>query len=299
MGKIVVVGSLNRDIVMQVPHIPEPGETILCSSIDYFNGGKGANQATAIARLGGTVSMIGCVGADDAGDALIKSLSEAGVDTASIEQSPTVGTGSAYISVSEEGQNSIIVYPGANSLVSPKTLSKFHSVLTGASYCVVQMEVPVATVEAVCRICNALGVKVLLNPAPAQTIDSSIFPLIEYIVPNETELQILVNEQGSYEELAQKLYKKGVKHVIVTLGEEGCMLVDKNGVSSFPAVKVKCVDTTAAGDAFIGGFIVGISEGLPISLSIEFANKAAGFAITRKGAQASLGSRAELDAFFK
>ncbi|HOR12335.1 MAG TPA: PfkB family carbohydrate kinase, partial [Clostridia bacterium] len=151
---------------------------------------------------------------------------------------------------------------------------------------------------AVCRICNLLGVKVLLNPAPAQTIDSAILPLIEYVVPNETELQILVNEQGSYEELAQKLYKKGVKHVIVTLGEDGCLLVNHNGVSNFPAQKVKCIDTTAAGDAFIGGFIVGISQGLNIYQSVDYANKAAGFAITRRGAQVSLGTKAELDSFF-
>lgn len=298
MCKIVVVGSLNRDIVMQVPHIPKPGETILCSSIDYFNGGKGANQATAIARLGGTVSMIGCVGTDDAGEALIKSLCEAGVDTAGIEQSSAAGTGSAYISVSADGQNSIIVYPGANSLVSPEMLNRFQSILAGASYCVVQMEIPIASVEAVCRICNLLGVKVLLNPAPAQIIDSAIFPLIEFIVPNETELQILVNEQGTHTELAQKLYKKGVKHVIVTLGEDGCLLVNHNGVSSFPAQKVKCIDTTAAGDAFIGGFIVGISQGLNIYQSVDYANKAAGFAITRRGAQVSLGTKAELDSFF-
>lgn len=298
MKKIVVVGSLNRDTVLQVPRIPAPGETILCDQREYHNGGKGGNQAAAIARLGGNVSMIGCVGCDDAGHALLSSLAGAGVDTAKIERNPQADTGCAYICVGADGQNSIVVYPGANSQVRPEMLDQCREMLAEASYCVVQMEIPSITVEYLCKLCVGLGVKVLLNPAPARALDPKVFPLLEYIVPNETELQILAGEEGTYEMLAQKIFHMGAKHVIVTLGEMGCMLVDSDGTAYFPAQKVASVDTTAAGDAFVGGFMLGISEGMHISDSIRFATKAAAFSTTRKGAQPSLGTRDEIDAFF-
>lgn len=299
MKKILVAGSLNLDIVLHVAHIPAPGETILSRRREFHEGGKGGNQAVAAARLGAHIAMLGCVGQDEAGNMLISSLKNAGVDVSHIRRTPDAETGCAYIYVSDEGQNNIVVFPGANYFVDTEIIDQNLALIKGASYCVVQMEIPVKTLEHLCKVCAGLGVQVILNPAPAQPIDPEVLSMVDFIIPNETELQIMTGVSGDYEEQARELLRMGVKHVIVTLGEKGCLLADDKGTAYFPARKVCAVDTTAAGDAFIGGFTQGLAEGMSIEESIHFATQVAAFSTTRKGAQPSLGTKNEVEAFFE
>jgi ribokinase len=274
------------DLVVKVARQPSPGETVLGGDLATYPGGKGANQAVAAARAGGVVQMVGLVGDDTFGPQLRANLQSCGVDTRHLGTCDGP-SGVALITVDEQGQNMIVVSPGANGSVTPEHVPL--EVLRGAALVVLQLEIPLDTVRYVIR---EAGVPVLLNPAPAQPV-----PLdgIRYLVLNETEAALLsgVSEPRA---AARALRAKGVGTVIVTLGGEGVCWLDAAGEGSLPAHRVKVVDTTAAGDAFCGALAVRLAEGAPLVDAVRFANAAGAVAVTRAGAQPGLGTRAEIEA---
>jgi ribokinase len=240
--------------------------------------------------------MIGCVGNDEYGVIMKKELSAAGVDTSGIGQDP-LPTGNAYIYVSDLGDNSIVVYPGANDALTPDKIGSMDE-LTCAQYCVMQLEIPIETVAHVCRKCKQNNVPVILNPAPAQPLSPEILSGLFLLVPNETELDLLVPGAGiSYEDKAQILISAGVQNVIVTLGDKGCLWVNHEKAELFAAIHVDVVDSTAAGDTFIGVLVAALSERRPMGEAIRYASVAAGLSVRCAGAQPSIPSRAEIEAF--
>jgi len=297
MSKIVVIGSANMDVIIRVAQIPAPGETILARGVQLSAGGKGANQAAAIARLGGAVTMIACVGDDAHGQSLYAYLGEQGVDTSSIERLEGVPTGTAYINVADDGENNIVVNPGANHHVSCEMVERYRHLLEGADYCMTQLETPLPTLYAVAALCQDYGVRLILNPAPAAELEFERLKNTWMIIPNESELNALIPDQGDVPTKARLLLEKGFLHVLVTLGEEGCLLVDKQGEQRYSAYKALPVqDTTAAGDSFIGTLILGLSRGSSLSEAITLATKAAAITVSRPGAQASLPTWTEVEA---
>lgn len=300
MKKILVVGSLNMDMVVNVPHHPKTGETILSTNnIEYFPGGKGANQAYAVASLNGKVTMLGVVGNDDAGETLIGNLRDAGADVSRIGMRSDVHSGTAIIAVNNEGNNSIIVIPGSNNLCDVDYIRENEDVLEAADYVLIQMEIPMKTLEYVVTRASTSGKTVILNPAPAQKLSDEILAMTDFITPNETELEILSGMScdtiDEIKSAAEYLIEKGVSGVVVTLGEKGAIVLDKYNAKIIPGRSVKAVDTTAAGDCFNGAFAVGLSEGMSVDESVLFANSAASVSVTRKGAQPSMPKRSEVE----
>ena len=297
--KILVIGSLNMDIVIQMDRRPLVGETVLGKGLTYVPGGKGANQACAAGKLGGQTLMLGCVGQDDFGCVLKKSLTDSGVDSGKIRQ--TAGsTGTASIYVNEEGDNSIVVIPGANHACDTAYLKEMDEAFLQCTYVLLQMEIPMESVCYAVKRAKELGKTVILNPAPApEYLPEEILPMIDYLTPNETELMKLTNQTGddldSIKDGACRLLEQGIKNVIVTMGKQGCMLVTGETARVFPARNVVSVDTTAAGDCFNGAFVVALAEGRTVEEAIHFANLASSIAVTRDGAQKSLPSREEVD----
>jgi len=297
MGKITVLGSINMDVCFRVDHIPQAGESILGRSQTLNPGGKGANQATAIARLGGEVSMIGRVGADEYGDELLRSLREAGVDATGVERDTGVSTGAAYINIADDGQNNIVCMIGANGELSYDQLDRHEAVIAGSDYLVTQLEVPICTVRRALALARRLKVRTILNPAPMSSFPPEMLQDVDILVPNETELARLMGVDevipGS-EMMINFASECGAGLVILTAGELGSYLVKDNAITHFPARPVKAVDTTAAGDCFIGALAVMLAEGKPIELAIPFANAAAAVAVTRPGALPSMPKREEV-----
>lgn len=301
MADIVVVGSLNMDITVRVPHIPKVGETILATEIHHNGGGKGANQAIAAARLGGSVAMIGKVGQDKNGHTLLNGLMKENIDVTGIEFSEDI-TGTAFISVSDEGENSIVVYPGANNHVDIYQIDRNRNLIENSKICVLQMEIPYEVIKYVANLCYDKGIKVVFNPAPATAaIDDDLLEKCDVLVPNETELFILAGEDNpsidKIDEAIDKVFKRGVKNIIVTLGDKGCIYYDGKRKLNFDSKKVKAVDTTAAGDSFIGALVTGLVEGKTLEDSIEFATYVAALTVTKLGAQNSLPTREEVESF--
>jgi len=303
MADIVVVGSLNMDITVRVPHIPKVGETILATELHHNGGGKGANQAIAAARLGSSVAMIGKVGKDKNGYALLKGLMSENIDITGLEFSEDI-TGTAFISVSDEGENSIVVYPGANNHVDIYQIDRNRNLIENSKICVLQMEIPYEVIKYVANLCYDKGIKVVFNPAPATAaIDDDLLEKCDVLVPNETELFILAGEDNpsidKIDEAIDKVFKRGVKNIIVTLGDKGCIYYDGKRKLNFDSKKVKAVDTTAAGDSFIGALVTGLVEGKTLEDSIEFATYVAALTVTKLGAQNSLPTRQEVEDFIK
>lgn len=300
LGNVVVVGSLNYDTTLRVHHIPLSGETVIAQSIQRFHGGKGANQALAAARAGTQVTMIGCVGNDAFGERICHSLAENGVDTSFIERRPDVDTGQAYICVSDQGENCITVCPGANALVDIEMVKRYEQVILNASLCVLQMEIPIETIEYMIQICRQNAIRVILNPAPAHPLNDSVLQGLYMLIPNQSELEMLTGTvHHSVEEKAQALYQKGIGNILITLGAEGALLLNTDGVQRYSAFAVRAVDTTGAGDAFIGALAAEISAGRDIDWAIRFAGAAAAIAIQRPGAQDSFACREEIIAFLE
>lgn len=299
MKKIVVVGSINMDISLKVNHIPQVGETIIADELMKSGGGKGANQAVAMARLGADVTFIGRVGDDDDGKELLNSLEKFGVKLDGVIKDKTINTGSAYISVSHAGENNIVVFPGANFTIDKNQIDSFSSLISNADYCVMQMEIPLEIIEYTIALCRKNHVCIILNPAPAKKITDEMLQGVDYVIPNETELQLLSEEKGTYEEMAYNICKKGVKNIIVTLGEKGCLLVNQQQRTIFPPVKVKATDTTAAGDSFIGGFVTSLAEGNHMEEAIKFATNVAAMTVMTQGAQNSLPNRCDVELFIE
>lgn len=293
------------DLVVRLPIIPKPGETLLGGVFNTYPGGKGANQAVAASRLGGHVSMIGCVGDDSFGRELVVNLSKEGVDTSLVFVQPNVSTGVALIQVDDQAQNSIAVASGANFRLSSEYVEKAMQAIEKIDVVVLQLETPLETIYSAARVANQRGAKVILNPAPAQVLENDLLQLVDYLIPNEYEIATMTGFQiqniTDTDQAAQQLLSKGVKNLIVTLGNKGSVIFEGNTNNSvdIPAWKVQAVDTTAAGDCFIGAFAVGLSKEKSVKDAAAFASAAAAISVTRLGAQPSLPKIDEVNQFMK
>jgi len=292
--RIVVFGSLNMDLVVRVPHAPAAGETLLGHSIADIPGGKGANQAVSCARQGGSVRMIGCVGDDAHGKALRDSLERDGIDIASLRTVAGEPTGTALILVEDSGQNRIVMIPGANAWLEADEAALKQQV-QGAAFLVAQFETPLDQVARAIAVAHEAGCKVLLNPSPVQAIAEPLWPKIDTLVVNEIEAQTLCGQSAdSPEEAAhagQALRAKGIARVVVTLGSRGAVAVDADGARHHPAPKVQAVDTTAAGDTFLGALAVALGEGQGFDEAVRLGIRAAALCIQQPGAQPSIPQR--------
>ena len=296
---ITVVGSLNMYLVARAPRIPQPGETIICSDCHTVPGGKGANQAVATARLGAQVSMDGREGRDAFAESLLNNLAAAGVDHTFVVHDPEAATGVALIAVDDAGQNSIIVASGANVRLSPADVDGAEAAIAGADALLLQLESPLETVTRAAEVARAHGVTVILNPAPARPLPAALLSLVDVLIPNESETALLtglpVGDPAEAEAAAAALRELGVGTVILTLGERGALLAREDGAEYFPAFEVTPVDTTAAGDAFVGGFAVALAEGRSLAEAVQWGNGAGALATTKLGAQPSLPTRQDLE----
>lgn len=297
--KILVVGSLNMDLVVKVPRMPKVGETLLGYSFVTTPGGKGANQAFAASRFGGDVTMIGKVGTDEYGQILLNNLKASGVNVDGISTEQGINTGLAFIYVNDEGDNSIVVVPGANMKFDIDDIENYKAIIKDCDILIAQLEIKADFVFRLLEIAKKMGKTVILNPAPAPlSIPDEVLRNVDILTPNESELQRLTGkETNTIEEIkdaAEFLLRKGVGRVIVTWGEKGAVLIDSSGCRQFPARNVRVVDTTAAGDSFTAAVAVAISEGRSLPEAITFANMAASIVVTREGAQASIPSRDEI-----
>lgn len=293
MKKILVIGSLNLDMTVQVDHTPVVGETILSNRMDMNAGGKGANQACALGKLGADVTMLGAVGRDMYADIQLGSLNTAGVNTSRIIVKEDVSTGIALITVNKEGDNSIIVVSGANATLSKKDIDDNLDVIKESDIVIFQLEVPLETVCYAAGIAKKLGKMVILDPAPVpKDFPEKLYRYVDIIKPNETELGMLTGIDNTEEHLEKAvacLKEKGVNDVIVTLGEKGVYMVDKaSGAERIPAIKVQAVDTTAAGDSFTAALAIMLAEGKSLREAVIFANHVSSIVVTRKGAQSSI-----------
>ncbi|MDQ3003837.1 MAG: ribokinase [Chloroflexota bacterium] len=313
MPDILVVGSLNTDLVVRAPRFPQPGETISGEDLQVIPGGKGANQAVAAARLGSSVSMLGRVGKDNFGDLLLNNLKSNQVDS-QLVQRDDASTGTAIIIVDSNGQNSIVLSAGANGKVTSADITSFldHKLL------LLQLEIPLETVLSAAQRAHENGLRVILNPAPAQQIPDSLISLADFIIPNETELSLLtglpVSDFNSTEQAARKLLEQGAQNVIVTLGSKGALIVTRAQVTYVDAYAVDVVDTTAAGDAFIGGFAAKLLESdsllsniqehtltstraLALQRAVRYGCACGALAATKFGAQPSLPTKEDVEKF--
>ena len=293
MKKILVVGSLNVDMVVNVDHTPAVGETILTDRLALVPGGKGANQACAAGRLGANVKMLGAVGEDSYADIQIKSLGDAGVDISCIVKKENETTGLAFITVNAEGDNSIVVVSGANAVFSPQDIERNIKLIKESDIVILQLEIPLDTVLYAAKMAKLFGKIVILDPAPVpKEFPMELYQYVDIIKPNETELSMLTGmpcTMDSVSEGARKLRDYGVKEVLVTLGEKGVFINSAVcGECMIPAYKVETVDTTAAGDSFTAALAIMLSEKKNIIEAAEFANLVSSIVVTRKGAQSSI-----------
>lgn len=292
-GRIVVVGSANLDLVVEVDHRPGPGETLLGSDVVRLPGGKGANQAVAAGRLGGDVAFLGCLGDDDAAPVLRRSLAEAGVDLGMARTVPAP-TGVALILVTPDGENSIVVAPGANRHVTPEHVASLPG-WEEADVVVLQLEIPLDTVDHVARRAAARGARVVLNAAPAVALPTGLLDVVDLLVVNESEAELLLGRPaGSPEETVTALLGLGPRSVVLTLGAAGSCVGDGHAPVTVPARRVAAVDTTGAGDAFVGALAVRLAAGESLVDAARYATVVAAVAVTRPGAQASYPTPGEL-----
>lgn len=300
--KFIVIGSINMDFNFKVSHLPLKGETLKATVFKTTPGGKGANQAVALARLGGKVMMIGAVGSDEAGISLKKSLLQEGIDIKAIKDVDTP-TGNAFITVDEKGNNTILVFPGANGGLDSKWIYNFTDEIKEASYVILQLEIPLCTVIDAIELSHKIGTRIILNPAPAQELPKEIFPQINILTPNETELALLTGIDVITEDDVLKasniLIEKGVQKVVVTLGEKGCFYMDRENHYFVKSFKVDSVDSTAAGDAFTAGFAIALAEQRSLNDTLKFANAVGALTVTKTGAQESLPFRADVENFLR
>ena len=300
-AKVVIVGSLNMDLVTRAPRLPRAGETLAGQSFVTVPGGKGANQAVAAARLGASVAMIGCVGDDAYGEQLRAALLAEGVDCQAVTPVSGESTGVALIVVDDSSQNAIVIVAVGNGHVTASVVDSFDALLCQAEVIICQLEVPLDTVGHVLKRGHELGKTVILNPAPASgPLPAQWFAWIDYLIPNESEATALtglpVDSTASADAAATALLDAGVSKVIVTLGEQGALFASRSRSEHFPAPKVEPIDTTAAGDTFVGGFAAALADGKSESDAIRFGQVAAALSVTRSGAQPSIPTFAEVQA---
>lgn len=299
--RVVVVGSSNFDMVLNADRIPREGENILATNLKFFPGGKGANQAVAVARQGAKATFIGAVGKDIIGDFLVSHLEESGIDTNWVRRDSSRSTGCAFITIYPSGNNSIVVDPGANHTLMPADIERADEAIAESDAVLTVLEIPIETVEAVLRAGRTAGKLTVLDAGPPRRCSTEILKLADIVSPNETELEALSKEavsgRESIERAARKLLSLGAETVVVKMGSDGAMLVTSEGAAHFPASKVKAVDPTAAGDAFTAALTVKLATGEKIEEAIRYANLAGALAVTRLGALPSLPTREEVEAF--
>ncbi len=297
MKKVSVIGSMNYDTTIQVAKFPLPGETISSSGYSVSVGGKGANQAAALAKAGVAVSMFGAVGKDFAGDEIIKMLTKYGVAVNNVLRLDQVQTGQAFITVEDSGNNHIVIVPGANEHCTLNYAIDHKEELCDAEAILAQLEIPTATVYGLFEIAKKLGVTTVLNPAPAQNFEPSLLSYVDIIIPNESEIETIygkkIKTDSELEAACRWLEEAGVSIIIVTLGERGCYLYYEGTGTFFAPFKVKAVDTTAAGDSFIGSFLSSYLDGNSMATAINYAQKVAAITVTRKGAIQSIPTKEE------
>lgn len=296
MKKILVVGSLNMDMVTKVAETPKVGETVSGDGLELIPGGKGANQAVALAKLGANVEMVGLLGQDANGRILKENLCKMGVENKCVKMLENVPTGLALIMVNASGDNSIVVIPGANGEIGPDNVKAEW--FEGVDYVLCQLEIPVETVEQVLRMAKEVGAKTILNPAPARRLSRNLLSLVDILIPNQTEFELLTEIKISVKEDLirgyQYLNTLGIKELIVTLGEKGALYYNGKDFIEVAAKTVKVVDTTAAGDSFIAGVCDSLARGLSMLQALEMGTKLAAITVTRFGAQSSLPTRYEI-----
>jgi ribokinase len=308
MSQLVVVGSSNTDMILQVPNLPRPGETVLGGRFATAPGGKGANQAVAAARAGAEVSLIACVGRDSFGEQALAGFAAEGINTCHCVVDEHAPSGIAQILVDADGENCIGVASGANARLSPRHLQSAGALWRGAAVVLLQLETPVETVVEAARLGRAADAVVILNPAPAQTLPEALYPLLDMITPNESEVRALtgieVGDAASAAAAADRLHERGVATVLITRGGRGVYLSRRSGHnavagSHFPAYAVDAVDTTAAGDVFNGCLAAALTHGRGLEQAIAFAQAAAALSVQTLGAQTSAPGRAAIDDFLQ
>ncbi|MDX1413990.1 MAG: ribokinase [Candidatus Promineifilaceae bacterium] len=302
-NRVVVVGSINMDLVTRTDKIPEPGETVLGGDLTTFPGGKGANQAVAAARMGAKVAMIGHVGNDLFAEQLQAGLAADNIDHRFVTNK-SVASGVALIVVDASGQNSIVVAPGANSRLSPADVESAITVIKSGDVMLLQLEVPLESILRAAQLAKDNGVLVILNPAPVQTLSPELLALVDVLIPNESEAAVLsgmtVGDEEGLKSAAREIHALGVGTIVFTLGERGAFLSDGDLFSYFPAYPIEqVVDTTAAGDSFVGGFAVALAEGKSLETAILWGCAAGALAVMRTGAQPSIPTRAEVESLLE
>ena len=298
MKKIIVIGSSNVDIVVRTSHLPAPGETILGGEFFMNQGGKGANQAVAIKRLGGNLIFMAKLGNDVLGRQSVGYFKKEGIDTRYIALDEDSASGVALISVDDHAENSIVVASGANMLLNEQDVDKMLEEMCEGDILLMQLEIPLQTVEYAARKAFGKGVKVVLNPAPARSLPKELFRHLYMVTPNRIEAEMLtgikIANDADVEKVAEEICAMGVKNVIITLGSKGCLIREEGVSYRIDAFKVEPIDTTAAGDTFNGALCVGLSEGMDLKQAAVMASKASSIAVTRMGAQSSIPYREEL-----
>jgi ribokinase len=295
---IVVIGSTNTDMIIKVPHLPAPGETILGGKFSVAQGGKGANQAVAAARAGGSITFISCIGKDLFGKKSLEELSKEGIDISKVKMVDGVSSGVALINVSMTGENSISVAPGANSQLFPEDIERVAEVIKTADLVLLQLEIPLDTVKRAVEIAFKEKVPVMLNPAPGRLLDPELLAMVDVLTPNENEASLisessLINDD--YGALTDALLIRGSKTVVMTLGKKGAFFSKEGLKEHIPGFQVNAVDTTGAGDTFNGYLAVALAKGDDLKCAVTLANRAASQSVTRLGAQPSIPKASELD----
>ncbi len=291
MADVIVIGSLNMDLTMYVDHFPQTGETLTSKAMMTSAGGKGSNQALAAARLGARVAMAGCVGKDAYGDALIEALKAENIDTTLVRRSESVGTGTAMIAVCG-GSNKIIVDAGANACVTPRDIEAMEDDIAKARALILQFEIPLQSVERAIEIASCHATRVFLNPAPYQDFPMEVMAKADYVIPNETEAMRLLGwerlDAGNAEKALRLLRAAGIQNPIITMGSRGVAYLEGETCHCQPCCPVQAVDSTAAGDTFIGALSSALLCGKTLSEAVAFAQRAAAYCVSRKGAHASI-----------
>lgn len=291
---ILVVGSTNMDMAIRTDHFPRPGETLMGHDFMRNFGGKGANQAVAAARLGGNVAFVGKVGSDDWGNEMLKKLKAEGIDTTHVYVAQNESSGLALITTVDSGENSIIVSSGANACLTAGDVRNAAKLFGKARVVLMQLETPVEALVEVAQLAKQNGACVVLNPAPApkEKLPAELLTNVDFLIPNETEATsisgVSPSDEASVEHCAETIMSMGVPHVLITMGEKGVLLCEKESRQLVPACKANAVDTTAAGDTFCGAFCKALTDGKEIVQAAEFANKASAISVSRRGAQISM-----------
>ncbi|AVP94166.1 ribokinase [Aeromonas media] len=303
MNRLVVLGSVNADHVLRVPHFPRPGETLTGHSYQVVPGGKGANQAVAAARLGAAVSFIARIGDDAIGRQMKTGFANDGIDVSAVELDDKLPTGIAIIYVSDEGENSIGLSTEANGALDIAMVKRHEAMIAGAHTLLLQLEVPLDSVLEAARLARAHGTRVVLNPAPAQPLSSELLALVDLITPNQTEAELLtgvkVSDEASAAEAAARFHQMGIADVMITLGSQGVYCSNAKQQALIPGFRVEAVDTTAAGDTFNGALLAAELAGADFHSAVRFAHGAAALSVTRFGAQSSIPGKQEVDTFLQ